>query len=207
LIVMKLSFSGPGEGLMVRLEDRRVFLGEEFMFIMETDFLGEEDMLEMMVTGVRMFATGELIRLRGVSEVREVRLLIRSEVSRGSMSMSLSLSSPRASSMWAPESARESAPPIALKQVTLANKVELREGSSIILHGGEGFHINKVTLRRSVTLTALGRHGRRGAGILFVLTVKVGGVAVIILHHPASLQSLKCVGIHHSLLDCLGILP
>ena len=37
----------------------------------------------------------------------------------------------------------------------LANKVELREGSSIILHGGEGFHINKVTLRRSVTLTAL----------------------------------------------------
>ena len=76
LIVMKLSFSGPGEGLMVRLEDRRVFLGEEFMFIMETDFLGEEDMLEMIVTGVRMFATGELIRLRGVSEVREVRLLI-----------------------------------------------------------------------------------------------------------------------------------
>ena len=44
--------------------------------------------------------------------------LTRSEVSRGSMSMSLSLSSPRASRM-SPAAESASAPAIALKQVTL----------------------------------------------------------------------------------------
>ena len=75
LIVIKLSFSEPPgedeEGLMVRLEDRRL-LG-----VMVTVFLGEEEaMLEIMVTGVLMFATGELARLRGVRQPSEFRLLI-----------------------------------------------------------------------------------------------------------------------------------
>ena len=74
LIVIKLSFSEPpgeDEGLMVRLEDRRL-LG-----VMVTVFLGEEEaMLEIMVTGVLMFATGELARLRGVRQPSELRLLI-----------------------------------------------------------------------------------------------------------------------------------
>ena len=70
LIVIKLSFS-EDEGLMVRLEDRRL-LG-----VMVTVFLGEEEaMLEIMVTGVLMFATGELARLRGVRQPSEFRLLI-----------------------------------------------------------------------------------------------------------------------------------
>ena len=56
---------------MVRLEDRRL-LG-----VMVTVFLGEEEaMLEIMVTGVLMFATGELARLRGVRQPSELRLLI-----------------------------------------------------------------------------------------------------------------------------------
>ena len=70
LIVIKLSFS-EDEGLIVRLEDRRL-LG-----VMVTVFLGEEEaMLEIMVTGVLMFATGELARLRGVRQPSEFRLLI-----------------------------------------------------------------------------------------------------------------------------------
>ena len=71
LIVIKLSFSEDEEGLIVRLEDRRL-LG-----VMVTVFLGEEEaMLEIMVTGVLMFATGELARLRGVRQPSELRLLI-----------------------------------------------------------------------------------------------------------------------------------
>lgn len=123
---------------MVRLEDRRL-LG-----VMVSVFLGEEEaMLEMMVTGVLMFATGELARLRGVRHPSELRLFIRSEVSRCSMSMSLSLSSPRAERM---SPAPESAPPIALKQVTLADKIKFWERRGVcILETGEGLHLNKVT--------------------------------------------------------------
>ena len=72
LIVMKLSFSGPGEGLMVSPRG-----------VMVTVFIGEPEeeeeegaMLEMMVTGVRMPDTGELARLRGVRQPSELRLLI-----------------------------------------------------------------------------------------------------------------------------------
>ena len=56
---------------MVRLEDRRL------RGVMVTVFLGEEeDMLEITVTGVLMFATGELVRDRGVRQPRLFRLLI-----------------------------------------------------------------------------------------------------------------------------------
>ena len=69
LIVMKLSFSGPGEGLMVSPRG-----------VMVTVFIGEPEeegaMLEMMVTGVRIPDTGELARLRGVRQPSELRLLI-----------------------------------------------------------------------------------------------------------------------------------
>ena len=67
---MKLSFSGPGEGLMVRPRG-----------VMVTVFIGERPeeagaMLEMMVTGVRIPDTGELPRARGARQPSELRLLI-----------------------------------------------------------------------------------------------------------------------------------
>jgi len=180
--------------------------------VMVTVFIGERPeeagaMLEMMVTGVRIPDTGELPRARGARQPSELRLLIRSEVSRGSMSMLLMSVSPRASNMCpAPESG--SAPAVALKQVTLSDKIKFWEGGGVcILETGEGFHINKVTLRRCVALTALGRHGGGGPGVLLVLAVKVGRVAVVVLHHSPPLQSLKGFGIDHGLLDGLWILP
>lgn len=116
-MVMKLSFSGLGEGLMVRPRG-----------LMVTVFIGDPElaMLEMMVTGARIPDTGELVMLRGVRQPSVFRLLIRSEVSRGSMSMSLSLSSPRASRM-SPAAESASAPAIALKQVTLSDKIKFWE--------------------------------------------------------------------------------
>jgi len=140
LIVMKLSFSGPGEGLMVSPRG-----------VMVTVFIGEPEeeegaMLEMMVTGVRIPDTGELARLRGVRQPSELRLLIRSEVSRGSMSMLPMSVSPRASNM-SPAAESASAPAVALKQVTLSDKIKFWEGRGVcILKTGKGFHIDKVTL-------------------------------------------------------------
>lgn len=139
LIVMKLSFSGPGEGLMVSPRG-----------VMVTVFIGEPEeegaMLEMMVTGVRIPDTGELARLRGVRQPSELRLLIRSEVSRGSMSMLPMSVSPRASNM-SPAAESASAPAVALKQVTLSDKIKFWEGGCVcILETGKGFHIDKVTL-------------------------------------------------------------
>ena len=39
----------------------------------------------------------------------------------------------------------------------------------------------------------LRRNRCRSPGILLVFAVKVGGVAVVILHHSSSLQSFKCL--------------
>ena len=67
LMVMKLSFSGLGEGLMARPRG-----------LMVTVFTGDPElaMLEIMVTGARIPDTGELVRLRGVRQPSEFRLLI-----------------------------------------------------------------------------------------------------------------------------------
>ena len=66
-MVMKLSFSGLGEGLMARPRG-----------LMVTVFTGDPElaMLEIMVTGARIPDTGELVRLRGVRQPSEFRLLI-----------------------------------------------------------------------------------------------------------------------------------
>lgn len=114
---MKLSFSF-GVGLIVvkpKLEVR----GEMVTGLLEL-------MLERMVTGLRMLemfmGLVTIVTVLPESDVKVFRF-IKSEGSKGSMSMSSRASSPRLSNMFVTvESA--SAPTIALKQVTLANQIK-----------------------------------------------------------------------------------
>jgi len=117
LIVMKLSFSF-GDGLMV-VRPMLLVLGEAVTGLMEL-------MLERMVTGLRMLemfmGLVTIVTVLPESDVKVFRF-IKSEGSKGSMSMSSSTSSPRLSNMFVPVELA-SAPTIALKQVTLANQIK-----------------------------------------------------------------------------------
>lgn len=114
---MKLSFSF-GDGLMV-VRPMLVVLGEIVTGLMEL-------MLERMVTGLRMLemfmGLVTIVTVLPESDVSVFRF-IKSEGSKGSMSMSSSTSSPRLSNMFVPVELA-SAPTIALKQVTLANQIK-----------------------------------------------------------------------------------